>query len=272
MLKTSIAISLLLNAVAPPAAANPKPLPFSYLHAIQPEGAFELETYTDMTPVRVARETDDGSEAVTGVRAELQVELEVGVAEGLEFGWYFVFRQGASGRGAAIEFKGLKQRLRWQLAPEGEWPIDVSLYGEIAELDDEIELEQKLILSKRLGAWRFAINLWFEQEYYFQDDLWKLVYHPTAGFTHELSPTVALGLEYWVRGRFDDNVGAPGTAAAAVDTTDPVHYLGPTLMLVSPGPWFSLGAYVRLDGLPDAAVVGDPYGKLWFRAIVGFDL
>ncbi|MCC6619774.1 MAG: hypothetical protein IT385_00885 [Deltaproteobacteria bacterium] len=262
----------MLNAVAPPAAANPKPLPFSYLHAIQPEGAFELETYTDMTPVRVARETDDGSEAVTGVRAELQVELEVGVAEGLEFGWYFVFRQGASGRGAAIEFKGLKQRLRWQLAPEGEWPIDVSLYGEIAELDDEIELEQKLILSKRLGAWRFAINLWFEQEYYFQDDLWKLVYHPTAGFTHELSPTVALGLEYWVRGRFDDNVGAPGTAAAAVDTTDPVHYLGPTLMLVSPGPWFSLGAYVRLDGLPDAAVVGDPYGKLWFRAIVGFDL
>lgn len=261
---------LVVLAAATTAHANPKPLPFSYMHAIQPEGAFELETYTDMSPVRVARETDNGTEAVTGVRAELQVEMEVGLAERLELGWYFVFRQGASGRGAALEFKGLKQRLRWQLAPEGEWPIDVALYGEIGELDDEIEIEQKLILSKRLGAVRLAVNLWFEQEYYFQDDLWKLVYHPTAGVAYELSPTATLGLEYWVRGRFDDNVEP--LATATVDTTDPVHYLGPTLLLVTGGPWFSLGAYVRLDGLPDAAVVGDPFGKLWFRAIVGFDL
>lgn len=272
----ALALAVLLMLVAAPgdARANPKPLPFSYLHPVQPPGAFEIELYTDMSPVRVARETDDGTSAVTGMRMEFQTEFEIGLTEGLEFSWYFEFRQQASGRGAAIEWKGVKQRLRYQLAPEGAWPIDVAVYFEIGEFDDEIELEQKILLNKRFGAFRASLNLWIEQEYYFQDDFWKLVYHPTAAVLYDLSPSASIGLEYWLRGRFDDNQPAVTTGiSAAVDTTEPVHYLGPTLFLATKaGPWFTLGAYVRLDAVADDAVVGDPFGKLWFRAILGFDL
>jgi len=267
--------ALAILATASSAHASPKPLPFSYMHSVEPLGGFEIESNIDMSPVRVSRETDNGTEAVTGMRMELETELEVGLGDGLEFGWYFDFRQEASGRGAAIEWKGVKQRLRYQLAPEGVWPIDVALYLEVAELDDEIEIEEKVLLSKRIGPFRAAINLWIEQEYYFQEDLWKLVYHPTAGVVYDLSPHASIGLEYWARGRFDDNQpksGITGTSAAA-DTTKAVQYLGPIVHLAtSHGPWFSIGAYVRLDALGDDAVVGDPYGQLWFRAVVGFDL
>ena len=34
----------------------------------------------------------------------------------------------------------------------------------------------------------------------------------------------------------------------------------------------SLGVYARLDGIGKAAVVDDPYGKLWVRTIVGVEL
>lgn len=256
---------LLMLALAVPASAlaNPRPFPFTYTHPVQPPGAFEVELYTDLSPVEVRRQTDNGSEAVTSLRAELQAELELGLTEGLDFGWYFVFRQAASAGGAAMEFKGVKQRLKLQLAPPSAWAVDVALYLEVAEFNDEIELEQKVILSRRLGAWQLALNLWVEQEYYYQDGVWKFLYHPTVAAGYELSPVVSLGLEYWVRGRFDN---VDGAARA------PVHYVGPTLLVSSPGPWFSMGAYVRADRLAEAPAVDDPDGRFWFRAIVGFDI
>lgn len=266
----TVALAFLYMSVAPQDAhANPKPLPYSYFANVQPAGAFEIEGITDISPVRVSRETDDGTEAVTGLRLDLQTELEVGLSEAVEFGWYFVFAQSATAGGAAMAFQGLKQRIRWQLAPADEWPIDVALYFEVAELHNELELEAKVILSKRVGSWRFAVNLWAEEEYLFQDDRWVTVYNPTAGFVYELTPRFGLGLEYWLHGKTGDSTS--DRAAAATDT-GPMHYLGPTLYAATEGPWFSLGAYVRLDGIGDTPVVGDPFGKLWVRAIVGFDI
>ncbi|TNF25080.1 MAG: hypothetical protein EP329_23745 [Deltaproteobacteria bacterium] len=249
------------------ALATPKPLPFSYFADVKQAGDFEIETLTDMSPVRVARETDNGTDAVTGMRFDLQTELEYGLGHGLELAWYFSFYQGAGAGLGALSFQGVKQRIRWALAEPGEWPVDVGLYLEIAEKPDEFEIEQKLLLSKRVGAWRFLTNLWFEQEYYFQEGAWKLIYHPTAGVSYDLSPNVTVGLEYWAQGRFDSSAGG---SEDDVGTTT-VHYLGPTLMLSSANPWLSLGVYVRLDNLGDSATVGDAFGPLWVRAIVSFD-
>ncbi|PKN56604.1 MAG: hypothetical protein CVU56_15355 [Deltaproteobacteria bacterium HGW-Deltaproteobacteria-14] len=243
-----------------PAHATPKPLPFSYFADVKAAGDFEIETITDFSPVRVARETDDGSDAVTALRFDVTTELELGIGHGLELGWYFAFSQAASAGGHALAFDGMKQRLRWALAEPGEWPIDVGLYFEIAEKPDELELEEKLLLSKRVGAVRMLVNVWFEQEYYFQENAWKLIYHPTAGVTYDLSPNATVGLEYWAQGHLE----AGGRSA--------VHYLGPTLMLSSANPWLSIGVYLRLDHLGDAAAVGDPFGKLWFRTILSFDI
>ncbi|MEZ4269468.1 MAG: hypothetical protein R3F39_24165 [Myxococcota bacterium] len=256
-----LATTAALLAVSAAAHANPRPMPFTYGYATQPKGAFEVEQYADLIPMRVAKEGDGGTEAVTAVRSVLQTELEYGITDRLELGWYFVFRQGASASTPALRFAGVKQRLRLRLAEAGDWPIDVALYIEFAQFYDELEFEQKIILSRRFGRATLAANLWVEQEFKFQQNEWVFFYNPTAAVSFELSPHVSLGLEYWARGRFDDdaNEGA-------------VHYLGPTLLLQSGEFWMTLGAYARMDDLTKKAVVGDDAGKFWLRAIIGIGL
>lgn len=264
-----LALVLLAALVAPGAAeATPKPLPMSYFVGVKPAGHFELEQITDISPARVASETPNGTKAVTALRLDLTTEMEFGLGHGLEFGWYFLFNQAASSPGAAMAFSGVEQRIRWALAPEGEWPIDVGLYLEIAERRDEFEIEHKLLLSRRFGRVRAAINLWFEEEYLYATGEWRFIYRPTAGVTYDISPSAIVGLEYWALGHFGGREALPGEPVLA----DAVHYLGPTLMIASEGPWFALGAYLRLDNLSDDAIVGDQFGKLWFRAIIGYDL
>jgi hypothetical protein len=246
---------------ATPARANPHPLPFTYPYETSAKGAVEIEQYADVTPVRVARELPDGTlEGVWSMGSALTTELEYGITDRLELGWYFAFKQEAS-LDPALTFDGLKQRLRLRLAEAGEWPVNVGLYFEIAELHDELELEEKILLSRRFGALNVATNLWIEQEYIIPDDEVEHIYNPTLGASYELSPAFSLGLEYWLRGHFGERFA-----------DDSRHYLGPTVMLQSGETWLSLGAYLRLDHFSRDAVVDDQYGKVWFRAIIGLGL
>ena len=43
-------------------------------------------------------------------------------------------------------------------------PLDVALYFDIAELHNELEFEEKILLSKQAGPFNFITNLWVEQE------------------------------------------------------------------------------------------------------------
>lgn len=251
------------------AQANPRPLPFSYGYGTQPEGALEAEQYLDVVPVRVPREAPDGTQqAVTSLRYDLQTELEYGLTDRVELGFYFVFRQGPSPVTPDFFFRGVKQRARIRLAERGEWPLDVALYFELAEFHNELEFEEKILLSKQLGAFNLIANLWVEQEWYFQTEEWKHIYNPTAGFTYEVRPGFLLGAEYWARGRFDRS------ASTATDdpSTDTRHYAGPTLMLERGRLWTTLGVYPRLDTLGSGVPVNDFFGPLWVRVLLGVEL
>jgi len=263
--------------LAPSARATPRPLPFTYPVQTLPQGTLEVEQYVDLTPVRVAREEAAGTEAVTSLRSVLQTELEYGLTDRLELGFYFVFRQAASATSPYLQFQGLKQRLRYELSERAVWPIEVGLYGEVAEFHDEFEFEEKILLQRRMGAWNFGVNLWVEQEYYFQTGDWRFIYNPTAGVSYEISPKFSLGAEYWLRGRFDDDdasqpAGLPGVNTETPSGSTARHYLGPTFMVQSAEYFLSLGAYARMDGLTDEAVVGDAWGKLWVRTLIGVHL
>ena len=59
---------------------------------------------------------------------------------------------------AGLVFDGIKQRVRYRIMDAGVAPIDVSLYAELAELHDEIELEVKINVQKRLGPVRLMAN------------------------------------------------------------------------------------------------------------------
>jgi hypothetical protein len=271
--------SLMVTALAWPLAvrATPRPLPYSYPYMTLPRGKLEVEQYLDMIPIRIAREQSSGdSQGVWSLRAVLQTELEIGITDRLEGALYFAFRQAAS-VAPTIRFDGLKQRLRYRFAESGEWPVDLGVYLEVAELHNEIEIEEKIILSRRFGSLTVTANLWVEQEYYFQDREVKYLYNPTLGASLELSPALMLGLEYWARGRFDSAmpVIAPGPEDAGPDADVPSgarHYLGPTV-LVQTGEYFlSLGAYLRLDHLRRTIAVGDAFGRTWIRLLAGVGL
>src|SRR5688572_786170 len=186
------------------AGATPRPLPFTYPYETLPSGALELEQYVDMVPMRVVREDDSGSDAVTSVRYNLETEAEYAITDHIEAAWYFVFRQGASASTPAMRFMGVKQRVRFRFAETGDLPIDLGLYLEVAEFHNEFEFEEKLILARRFGPLSLHANLRVEQEYYFQDEEWRFLYNPTAGVAYQVVPSFVVGLEYWGRGRFDD--------------------------------------------------------------------
>jgi hypothetical protein len=269
-----LSIAMAIAAAAPArAVANPRPLPFSYPYVTLPEGALEVEQYVDLIPVRVVRELPDGTtEGVFSVRSQLQTELEYGLTDRLEIALYFTFRQGGSATTPFLRFQGLKQRARYRFAELGEWPVDVGLYLEVAELHDEIEVEEKILLSRQLGPVTAVANLWIEQEWYFQTGEIKHIYNPTLGVSYELSPRLSLGAEYWVRGRFDSDPAPAGSGEEDDATTTTAHYAGPTLLLQAKQVWLAVGAYARLDRLGTGLAVGDPFGKVWVRTLLGIDL
>jgi hypothetical protein len=245
------------------ASANPRPLPYSYPYETLSAEEAEVEQYVDLTPLRIADSSDTSGRARIWDQAyTLQTELEYGITDRLELGFYLVF---ANQAGGPLAFDGVKQRLRLRLSEEGELPIDVGLYGEIAEFHDELEFEEKLILSKRFGMVRAMTNLWFEQSLEHYGGELEPSFHPTAGVTVEISPIFHAGFEYWGLGKFE-NDSAPGSVAHFNDGFH--HYLGPALSLQFGKIWWSTAAYLRLDGMTRSTEVGDQFGHLWVRTVI----
>src|SRR6266542_1016049 len=229
------------------ATANPRPLPFSYPYETLPSDELEIEQYVDLTPVRVS---DPEAGRIWDQRYTLQTELEYGITDRLELGLYLVF---ANDAGGPLAFDGIKQRLRLRLAEQGEWPIDVALYGELAEFHDEFEIEEKLILAKRFDRIRVMTNLWFEQELERYEGEMEVIFHPTLGVTGEITPNWHVGAEYWAVGKFE-NEGTPGTVGYFNDRFH--HYVCPAVSLQFGKVWWSTAAYLRLDEMKRASEPG----------------
>ncbi|MBL8786115.1 MAG: hypothetical protein JNJ59_14545 [Deltaproteobacteria bacterium] len=234
-----------LALLATPAAANPRPLGFTYGYGTTPEGQLELEQYIDVRPLEV----DDGAGGTdTRLQFDLQTEFELGLSDHWELGFYLVGRQPVDG---PFVFRGLKQRVRGRFAEEGELPIDIGIYLEIIEYGDAIEFEEKLILQKRFGSFLALANLSFEQEVPLDGGEAELVFNPSLGIAWAPSPSVSLGLEYRLDGEFEELGEAD-------------HYLGPVLMLVKGEYFATIGAYAHL--------AGESEGDVWVRCLLGIGL
>jgi hypothetical protein len=253
-------------AVCTSAQANPRPLPFTYPYETLTQDEMELEQYLDASPLRAAGETDETGDTVTDLGFRLQTELEYGITDRLELGLYLVF---ANDPGGPLVFDGTKQRLRLRLAEQGDFPVDVALYGEVSEFHDELELEQKIILQKRFDTVRLAANLWFEQSFERYKGSPQFFFLPTFGVTDEVTKMFHVGVEYWAVGRLDKR-GEQTELEAFND--DFHHYVGPTAMLMLGKLWWTVGAYYRLDSPSRSTEVGDIYGHAWVRTVVGLQL
>jgi hypothetical protein len=250
------------------AAANPRPLPFTYPYETLAEDEVEIEQYVDFTTVR-AIPVATGDPAWLNIYG-FQTEFEYGITDRLELGLYVQLVPSPSDAwSSAPAFpggNGIKQRLRLRLAEEGEWPVDVALYGEVSELENELELEAKVILQRRFGRARAMVNLWAEREFYY-DGRADWVLHPTAGFTYEVTPTFHPGLEYWMRYEIPDE-----KPPQKVFNDGPHHYIGPSVMLNLGKLWWTSAFYWRASDPSRAVTIGDNTGHFWVRTVIGLSL
>ncbi|HZL21295.1 MAG TPA: hypothetical protein VFG23_26410 [Polyangia bacterium] len=253
---------------AAPANANPRPLPYTYIYETLPKGDAEIELYSDLEPLRV---NESGLSAGNGAQtwylaSQFQLEIEYGLTDRLELGLYLTLAPtdpALQNLPRMSEGTGVKQRLRYRFADAGQWPIDLAVYGEATENQSEIEIEGKIILQRRVGAFRIAANAWAEREYYFSG-AHEWVLNPAAGVVFEKWITAQPGIEYWMHAEYSGTNLQLG----------PDHFLGPTVILQLGKIWWSTGVYAHLNGLntlaPSLAVTGDPFGgPIWVRTIVG---
>lgn len=248
------------------AHADPHSLPYNYPYSTLPRGMSEVEQYVDMTSVKAF---DLSGGQPTTLRSVLVTEIEYGITDRLELGLYFQFANdpGAGTGGATpLQFDGLKQRLRYRFADAGVWPVNVAVYGEVAELADEIELEAKIILDRRLGRWHLIANLWGEREFYYSGRR-EWVANPTGGVAFEVVPAFHVGVEYWMHGEF----GATPAEAKGFNEFFH-HYVGPAFLVQGNRLWVAVAPYLRLDDWDRPGQVGDRFGRFWIRTIIGMEL
>ena len=105
-----------------------------------------------------------------------------------------------------------------------------------------------------------------EREFYY-DGRKEWVFNPTAGATYQIIPEIHAGLEYWMRVEFPDNAPAIRTF-----NLGPHHYVGPAVMFNFGTLWWSTGIYVRADDLSHTPQIGDGFGVLWLRTVVGLHI
>ena len=250
------------------AAANPRPLPFTYPYDTLGEDEVEIEQYVDLTPVR-AIPVATGEPAWLSIY-RMQTEFEYGINDRLELALYLQYAPTPGDAWSAVPSfaagNAIKQRLRLRLAEEGDLPVDVALYGEVTELENEIELEAKVILQRRFGKARAMVNLWGEREFYF-DGRRDWVLHPTAGLTYEITPMIHPGIEYWMRAEYPDN--AP---PQKVFNNGPHHFIGPALMLSFGMLWWTTSVYWRANDAGRTVQIGDNIGHVWARTVFGLQL
>ncbi|HEX2687292.1 MAG TPA: hypothetical protein VHN14_11780 [Kofleriaceae bacterium] len=252
------------------ASANPRALPFTYTTDTLPEGKIELEQYVDLVALRAVSPVS--SLAQWYLPSAFQTEIEIGLTDRLELGLYMTF---VPDPGEAFANKavfpgtgnGLKQRLRYLLADPGTWPIDAGVYGEIVENEREIELEAKLLLGARFGRLRIAANLSGEYELYYSKQR-EIVLNPSLGATYEITPSFHLGADSWLRGEYPDHP-RPATRTFGLG---PAAYVGPAAMFNFGKLWWAVAAYVRVTDVSHHLLPGEPYGPVYVRSMIGYEL
>jgi hypothetical protein len=255
-------------AVACPARAEPRALPFTYTTDAPEKGELEVEQYVDLTPVK-ALSADTGNPTWL-LMPQFQTEFEYGMSDQLELGLYVVYVPTPSDFTFVPqmpEATGVKQRLKYIFAPPGELPVDVGVYGEVVENDHEVEFEGKILLQRQIGNLRIATNLWAEYELYLGAKARDVVFNPTLGATYALSPLFHLGVEGWMRVELPDPPQHPRPFGLG-----PAGYVGPAVLFNFGALWWVTGVYARVTDVDHVMQPGEAYGPIWARSVFGFEL
>ncbi len=215
--------AFLWGGFADTALADRRIFTYTYPYMTLPEGGMELEHYLEAGYMEMDNPHTTAVENDTEVFWEHEFELEYGITDHWDFGFYNVFEQAPY---ESLEYRGVKLRTRYRFAEEGQWPVDTGIYLETAYFDDEVELEQKLILAKTIGKLEVDFNLVTEQEWEKEmpENKWETEYalNPLLGVGYHFNRNFAAGVEYSGKVEYEHGESGPYT-----------QFLGPTFSVAT---------------------------------------
>ncbi len=203
------------------------------------------ETYTAQTAPRGSLDVElwstfhdaprDGSEPSLWRH---QVELETGITDRWDVALYNIARQV---KGQDLEYEALKVETRYRLAEPGRWFVDPVIYFEAVKtfVDEKPwSIEEKLILSKDLGALNVAVNLAAEQE--FAGGRVNNDFDWATGASFEVVPAFRVGAEAFGAVSRDE---LPGGGVEVGSTA----WAGPAVSIAWSRAWLVLAAGIGLN-------------------------
>lgn len=207
------------------------------------KGEAELEHY--FTPE--VKKVEDDFKILWGH----QVELEYGITDRFDVGFYQMFKQEPD---SLLKYNGYKVRGRYKFGEQGLYLLDPLIYLEFIQKPGEIEFEEKLILAKNIKKSFLSFNLTLEQELEKEAEEIEVefIINPSFGIGYQFSPRLSVGLEFWnhieiVEGEMEHSA----------------FFAGPTISLAGEKVWWTLSV------LPQITKIHDEHSHLMMRSLVG---
>ncbi|NVB79971.1 MAG: hypothetical protein HOV81_16365 [Kofleriaceae bacterium] len=269
MWSSSVLVSL--TVLASTASANPRPLAHTLTTDTLAPGDVDLVTTTDLVPLRRLASMRE----VTFLASAFASELEIGLVDRLELGLTATLvpslddRFESAGLFAGVG-NGLRQRIRYTFNEDPDsWPIvgNVGALLEISETESDVMLDGRFLFERRFDRLSAVFNISVAYQIYF-DDRRAWVITPSGGLTYEITPKFHVGAEAWQRAEYPDQV----FVSPRPFSFRPQAYAGPSLMLWLGKVWWTAAAYARITDIDHDLEPGEPYGRFWFRSVIGFDL
>jgi hypothetical protein len=186
-------VSRLLLLASLSAIANDRHFGYTYETATMPKGTRELEMWS------TARIGHDEFYS----RLDHRMEFETGLTDHLQTSLYLNWENvssedGAGGIATDFAWKGISSEWKYKLTDPVANLLGTALYGEIGYNTDEIELEGKVLLDKKIGRVLLATNFVGEMEFAAEGtgfDLEEYELEFDFGVSYEFSHAFSLGLE-----------------------------------------------------------------------------
>jgi len=254
--RVQMAVMLLLLSVIPLSArADRRYFVQSYTPYLAPAGNLELEAATIAA---------SGAGDSLGTSWENRIEFEYGITDHLTGAAYLNFIQPA-GLDVPLSFDGPSVEFIYQLAQPGRLPVDPAAYLELRANGNELELEPKLLLGRRVYKLVGAVNVIgeFERVHEGGTTATEKSLTITSGLSREIGSVLAIGLE----AKYERVFAEEGPDAWSV-------LLGPTLNLQSPKIQLALGWQPQISGHPSTSAglnLAD-FPRSEVRLIVGVEL
>lgn len=184
-------LGLLASLWTGPAWSNERRFTYTYESGVLPPGARELEVWTTW---RARRDSYYS-------RFDVRAEFEVGLTERLQTAIYLNSKMVTQAEGdelsSAFSFEGVSSEWKYKLLDPVADAIGLALYFEFTGKHDELELEGKVIVDKKLGPVLLAANLIAENEWAFEahDTFSELALELSLGATYFITHRLTLGVE-----------------------------------------------------------------------------